>query len=78
MQIKHSGRDISWLVVLFMSELASRGVPMWLGRLKTGHCLSEDVSLNPGLAPWVKDLALLKLWHRSQMWLGYDAGLTVV
>lgn len=25
----------------------------------------------PGLAQWVKDLKLLQLWHRSQLWLRF-------
>lgn len=28
----------------------------------------------PGLAHWVKDLALLQVWHRSQLWLGSAPG----
>lgn len=26
----------------------------------------------PGLVQWVKDLVLPQLWHRSQLWLGFD------
>ena len=29
-----------------------------------------DASLIPGPAQCVKDLALLQLWHRMQLWLG--------
>ena len=31
-----------------------------------------DTGSIPGLAWWVKILALLKLWHRLQLWLGSD------
>ena len=31
---------------------------LWLSGLRTRCCLSEDADLIPGLAPWVKDLAL--------------------
>jgi len=31
-----------------------------------------DAGLIPGLAHWVKDLALLQLCQRSQLWLGSD------
>ena len=32
----------------------------------------QDTGLIPGPAQWVKDLAFLQLWHRSQLWLGSD------
>ena len=32
--------------------------PSWLSRLRTRHCLAEDASSVPGLAQWVKSLAL--------------------
>ena len=31
--------------------------------------------LIPGLAQWVKDLASPQLWHRSQLWLGFNPQL---
>ena len=27
----------------------------------------------PAVAQWVKDLALLQLWRRLQLWLGFDS-----
>ena len=47
---------------------------MWLSGLRTGHCLCEDLGLIPGLAQWVKDLALQ---HGSQMWLGSHVAVAV-
>ena len=47
---------------------------MWLSRLRTRHCLPEDVGLIPGLAQWVKDLPCNKLLQRSDPvlpWLWY-------
>ena len=37
---------------------------MRLSRLRTQHSVPEDVGVIPGLAQWVKDLALLWLWCR--------------
>ena len=38
----------------------------------------EVVGSIPGLAQWVKELALPGLWCRSQMWLGYCVAVAVV
>ena len=57
--------------------------PLWLSKLRTQHCLCEDVCPISGLAQWVKDfgvaascgighrqssdLVLLWLWLRPQL-----------
>ena len=45
---------------------------MWRSGLRTQHSVREDAGLISGLTHWVKDLALLWLWHRlaipSQAW----------
>ena len=38
----------------------------------------KDVGLIPGLAQWVKDLALLELWYRSQTQLRSGVAVAVV
>ena len=38
--------------------------------------IHEVLGLIPGLAQWVKDLALRELWCRSKMWL--RSGVAVV
>ena len=37
---------------------------MWLSGFRTPHSLCEYAALILGLTQWVKDLALLWLWHR--------------
>ena len=34
--------------------------PLWLNELRTQHSVHEDIACIPGLAQWVKDLALPK------------------
>ena len=50
---------------------------LWLNGLRTRHSVREDVSLIPGHVQWVKDPALQKLWHMSQMQLGSGVAVAV-
>ena len=45
------------------------GFPLWRSGLRTRCCLCWAEGLLPGPTQWVKDLALLQLWCRSQLWL---------
>ena len=40
-------------------------------QVKDWHCLCGGMGSIPTLALWVKDAVLL-LWHRSQLQLGFD------
>ena len=46
---------------------------LWLGGLRTWHCLWEDAGLIPGLTQWVKNLVLPWLCHRPQVQLQFDS-----
>ena len=41
-------------------------------QVKDCHRLCKDAGSIPGLTYWVKDLALLWLWHRPQLQLEFD------
>ena len=61
--MKHSGKDSSLKLRKgpkgkISSLRSSLGFPLGLCGLGTQHGTSEDVGLIPGLAQWVKDLAL--------------------
>ena len=47
----------------------------WVKNPTSNH---EDVRSIPGLARWVKDLALLKVWRRLQVQLGNGVAAAVV
>ena len=55
-------------------------VPVVAQRVKNRHSLSEDVTLTPGLAHWVQDLALpqASVWVADMAWIqggcGYGCG----
>lgn len=46
--------------------------PLWLSGLMIWCCLCGGVGSVPGLVQWVKDLAFLQLWQRSQLRFGFN------
>ena len=48
------------------------GVPAVVQWVNDPACCCSVASSIPRPAQWVKDPALLQLWCRSQMWLGFD------
>ena len=48
------------------------GVPAMAQWVNDLVCLCGTTSSIPGPVKWVKDLALLQLWHRLQLQLGFD------
>ena len=60
-----------------MVKKGHKGVPVmaqWLTNLTKNH---EVTGLIPGLAQWIKDLALLELWCRSQTRLGFRVAVAL-
>ena len=48
------------------------GVPTLAYWVNDLACLCRYLSSIPSLEQWVKDAALLQLWCRSQLWLGFS------
>ena len=48
------------------------GVPTVAQWVNDPACLCQGAGLSPGLTKWVKDSALLQLWCRLQLRLGFD------
>ena len=51
---------VRWKRLQLVLKMRFEGLLLWLSKLRTQHCLCEDVNLIPGLVQWVKDLALLQ------------------
>ena len=72
---------------MFSLKRLGEKLPLWLGRLRTGH--SEDVGLIPGLALWDKDPALAQppavaqvadvawIWHCWGCGVGWQRQLSL-
>ena len=57
------------LATFFKEMLGVSAVVLWVNDLA---CLCGGAGSIPRLVQWVKDLALLQLWHRLQLWLGFS------
>ena len=53
------------------------GVPTVAQQVKNLISIYKDAGLIPGFVQWVKDLALCKLWHRSQIQLVSSVAVAV-
>ena len=64
---------VTWLMPL---EKGFQEFPLWLSGNEPN--IREDVGLIPGLAQWVKILAMPWVWCRSQTRLGSGVAVPVV
>ena len=71
-QSKAHGQPTSGWDGCFISKKILQKFLLWCSRLKIWHCLCGSIGWIPSLVQWVKDLALLPLWQRSQLQLGFD------
>ena len=70
--------DVSMALVYCSKNLRIKEFPSWLVRLRAHCCLCRDAGSILGLAQWVKDLALPKLWCRMKMWLRSGVAMAMV
>ena len=58
---------------LLFLKMKRQEMPLWLSRLRTLHCLCEDVGSNPGFAQWFKD-PVLPVTDAALIWCGCGCG----
>ena len=69
---------ISMTFSCFLQNVKKEGFPLWLSRLRAGRSVCEDADSIPGLAQWVKDLALLQavVLVADEAWIQYCLAVT--